>query len=74
MFYQQVSKKQKYRFSVVISEMRNNNELPSYWAVIMGFVNCIVLANGELEDRVKIRNEFLGKFIIDIFDGKGPTI
>ena len=55
----QVCKNQRYRLSILIHELRSA-ELPGYQASLMAFVNCLILANEALEDRVKIRNEFIG--------------
>ena len=52
--------KQRHRFSVVIRELRAA-ELPTYQATLLAFVNCVILAYDELDDRVRIRNELLGK-------------
>ena len=38
--------------------------LPGYQASVMAFINCLILANYTLEDRVRIRNEFTGKYIL----------
>ncbi len=55
----QTCKNQRYRFSIVLHELRCA-ELPGYQASLMGLVNCLILANENLQDRVRIRNEFIG--------------
>ena len=35
--------------------------LPAYQASVMAFINCLILANEDLEDRVRMRNELIGK-------------
>ncbi|XP_061163683.1 protein diaphanous-like [Saccostrea echinata] len=54
-----IKKNQRYRFSVIMDELEKA-DLVSYRTTLMGFVNCIILANEELQERVRIRNEFIG--------------
>ena len=58
----QVFKNQRYRFSILMYEL-GSSVLPAYQAFVMAFINCLILANYTLEDRVRIRNEFTGNFI-----------
>ena len=58
----QVFKNQRYRFSILMHEL-GSSVLPAYQASVMAFINCLILANYTLEDRVRIRNEFTGNFI-----------
>ncbi len=55
----QVCKNLPQRLSVVLHELRCA-ELPGYQSSLMGLVNCLILANENLQDRVRIRNEFIG--------------
>jgi hypothetical protein len=56
----QVSKKQRYRFSLIMNEMKFA-ELLTYKATLLALINCIVVGAEELEDRVRLRNEFIGE-------------
>lgn len=43
--------------------MKNTN-VASFLATMMGLVNCLILANEILEDRVRMRNEFIGRSFV----------
>lgn len=60
-FSLQTLKKQRYRFSLIVNELRMA-ELVPYKTTLMAFVNCIIVANEELEDRSRVRNEFIGRY------------
>ncbi|XP_062592916.1 inverted formin-2-like, partial [Saccostrea cucullata] len=60
-------KKQRYRFSLIVNELRMADLVP-YKTALMAFVNCIIVANEELEDRVRVRNEFIGLNILDMIN------
>ncbi|XP_061190244.1 inverted formin-2-like [Saccostrea echinata] len=62
-----IMKKQRYRFSVVVNELRKADLIP-YKTTLMAFVNCIIVANKELQERVRIRNEFVGLNILDMLN------
>lgn len=55
----QTLKKQRYRFSLIVNELRMADLVP-YKTTLMAFINCIIVANEELEDRTRVRNEFIG--------------
>jgi len=54
-------KKQRYRFSLIVNELRMA-ELTPYKITILAFVNCILVATDSLDDRICIRNEFIGNY------------
>ncbi|XP_061190247.1 inverted formin-2-like [Saccostrea echinata] len=58
-------KKQRYRFSVIVNELKTADLVP-YKTTLMAFVNCVIAANEELEERVRIRNEFIGLNLLDV--------
>ncbi|XP_021344592.1 inverted formin-2-like isoform X2 [Mizuhopecten yessoensis] len=60
-------KKQRYRFSLIVNELRMA-ELVPYKTTIMGFINCILVATEALEDRTCVRNEFIGLNLLDIIN------
>eukprot|EP00105_Crassostrea_gigas_P020124 XP_011438826.1 PREDICTED: inverted formin-2 [Crassostrea gigas] len=60
-------KKQRYRFSLIVNELRMADLVP-YKTTLMAFINCIIVANEELEDRTRVRNEFIGLNILDLIN------
>ena len=58
----QNAKKCRYRFSLLVDELRGA-ESDAYRTTILGFINSIILYTDRIEDRVRIRNEFIGKLI-----------
>lgn len=56
----QTTKKLRYRFGVILDEL-NKEESISYRAALLGFINCLIIYSKDIEDRVRIRNEFIGK-------------
>ena len=57
----QRTKGQRYRFSLLLQEIRNA-ETHEYAAVILAFINCIIAGSPDLSQRVALRNEFIGNF------------
>ena len=53
-------KGQRYRFSVVVNELKHLEIMP-YISSCVAFVNAIILATDNFQQRVKVRNEFIGK-------------
>ncbi|XP_069130922.1 inverted formin-2-like isoform X2 [Argopecten irradians] len=60
-------KKQRYRFSLIVNELRMA-ELVPYKTTIMGFINCILVATETLDDRISVRNEFIGLNLLDLIN------
>ena len=60
-FHIQSRKGQRYRFSVVISEMKHVEIIP-YVTSCVAFVNAIIMSTDDFQERVKIRNEFIGEY------------
>ena len=56
----QRTKCQRYRFSLLLQEIKNA-ETHEYAAVIMAFINCIITGAPDLGQRLALRNEFIGK-------------
>ncbi|XP_028397641.1 inverted formin-2-like isoform X1 [Dendronephthya gigantea] len=59
------TKGQRYRFSVIVNELKNA-ESSSYKATCLAFVNSIIIASDQFDERVRIRNEFIGLQLLDI--------
>ncbi|KAJ8298508.1 hypothetical protein KUTeg_025039 [Tegillarca granosa] len=60
-------KKQRYRFSIIVNELRTA-ELTSYKTTVMAFINCILVATEDLHERIRIRNEFIGLNLLDLIN------
>ncbi|XP_050417199.1 inverted formin-2 isoform X2 [Patella vulgata] len=58
-------KKQRYRFSIIVNELKNAELLP-YKTTLMAFINCILVGTDELQERISIRNQFIGLNFLDI--------
>ncbi|KAL3880416.1 hypothetical protein ACJMK2_032656 [Sinanodonta woodiana] len=54
-----VIKKKKYRFSLILDELREIDNVP-YQTVLLEFINCVIIYTEKIEERVRIRNEFFG--------------
>ena len=61
----QVSKNQRYRFSLIINELRHAEIIP-YKICLLSFINCILMSTEDFEARVRLRNEFIGLQLLDI--------
>jgi hypothetical protein len=55
----QSAKGQRYRFSVIVNELKNT-ESASYKATCLSFINSIIIACQQFDERIRIRNEFIG--------------
>lgn len=56
----QTLKNERYRLKVVVDELQNA-EAVDYQTVILAFINCLIISTPQLNDRIRIRNEFIGK-------------
>lgn len=52
--------KYQYRFSLLLNELRHADH-NAYKVSILALINAIIFANENIQDRMRIRNEFLGK-------------
>jgi hypothetical protein len=59
------SKGQSYRFSLLVNELRNA-ETESYTLCLLSLINCIVSASPSVQERIRIRNEFIGLKLFDV--------
>lgn len=55
-------KNQQYRFSVIMNELSNTDNVP-YMVTLLSAINAIILGKEDLRTRTQIRNEFIGKDI-----------
>ncbi|XP_062433049.1 inverted formin-2 isoform X2 [Rhea pennata] len=60
-------KNQQYRFSVIMNELSNTDNVP-YMVTLLSAINAIILGKEELRTRTQIRNEFIGLQLLDILD------
>ncbi|CAL1536506.1 unnamed protein product [Lymnaea stagnalis] len=60
-------RKQRYRFSLLITDLRNS-DLTTYKTTVMALINSIIVASENLRDRVRIRNEFVALNILDVIN------
>ncbi|BFZ15249.1 hypothetical protein BsWGS_18289 [Bradybaena similaris] len=58
-------RKQRYRFSLLITEL-SNSDLTTYKTSVMALINSIIVASENLRDRVRIRSEFVALNILDV--------
>jgi hypothetical protein len=56
----QVLKGQRYRFNVIVAELRGASAV-DYQTALVAFINCIIISTPQLKDRIRIRNEFIGQ-------------
>lgn len=54
------NKDERYRFKFVVEELRSGKDL-EYLATVATFINCSIISAGSLKERIRIRNEYLGK-------------
>ncbi|XP_070554543.1 inverted formin-2-like [Ptychodera flava] len=58
-------KNQRYRFSIVINELKSSENL-MYTTTLIGFINSLLDANDDAKERRWLRNEFIGLGLLDI--------
>lgn len=57
----QTSKKKRYRFSLVLDELTRTDNV-HYKVILLEFINCVIIYTEDVEDRIRIRNEFYGMY------------
>ncbi|XP_033111199.1 inverted formin-2-like [Anneissia japonica] len=55
----------RYRFSFIVDEL-DLAEALTYKTTIVAFINCILIATEDIEQRVRLRNEFIGLKLLDV--------
>lgn len=50
-----------------MQELRSS-EQTSYQAILLSLINCLIMSNDSLEDRIEMRSEFIGLNIQNILD------
>ena len=59
----QRSRCERYRFSVLMQEMRRSSN-EGYLASIVAFINSVLAGAGDLKKRTRLRNELLGNLYV----------
>ncbi|KAI8123492.1 Inverted formin-2 [Lucilia cuprina] len=52
-------KNERYRFKIVINELEKTTTI-EYQVALLAFINCVIISAATLQDRIRIRNEFIG--------------
>ncbi|XP_071951064.1 uncharacterized protein [Antedon mediterranea] len=55
----------RYRFGFIVDEL-NVAESSSYKTTILAFINCILIQTDNIDQRVRLRNEFIGLKLLDV--------
>lgn len=53
-------KNERYRFKIVINELEKTTTI-EYQVALLAFINCVIISAATLQDRIRIRNEFIGE-------------
>lgn len=59
MFVLQFTKGQRYRFSLLLQELKGA-ETEEYVACLLAFINCIIAGAPDISARIRLRNEVIG--------------
>ncbi|XP_070498012.1 formin-F isoform X1 [Chironomus tepperi] len=60
-------KNERYRLRVVVNELDKCSNL-EYKVALLSFVNCVIISSKCLQDRIRIRNEFIGLSILPVLN------
>nr|XP_036670775.1 formin-J [Drosophila suzukii]XP_036670776.1 formin-J [Drosophila suzukii] len=70
-FYKNL-KKQRYRFKIVINELELSSAVAQppldYQAALLAFINCVIISAATLQERIRIRNEFIGLKVLPLLN------
>lgn len=58
-------KQTRYRFKIVVVELDAPETPIEYQVALLSFVNCVIISTQGLQDRLRVRNEFIGKFMFN---------
>ncbi|XP_039256572.2 inverted formin-2-like [Styela clava] len=59
------TKMQRYRFSIVVNELKEAENNP-YQISVLSFINAVIISSDSLTKRMQIRNEFIALDLLDI--------
>ncbi|XP_021954414.1 FH2 domain-containing protein 1 isoform X2 [Folsomia candida] len=60
-------KNERYRFKFIVNELQHGPTV-DYQTAVIAFVNCLILATSDLQERIRIRSEFLGLKLAQILN------
>ncbi|XP_033103460.1 inverted formin-2-like isoform X2 [Anneissia japonica] len=60
-----ITKQQRYRFSFMVNELKQDVIIP-YKASLVSFINAILISTEDFDERIRLRNEFIGLKLLDI--------
>lgn len=60
-------KNERYRFKIVINELENATNI-EYQVALLAFINCVIISAANLQDRIRIRNEFIGLKVLPLLN------
>lgn len=60
----QALKGERYPLSVVVEELKSASST-DYKTALVAFVNCLIISAPRLPDRIRVRNEFIGQFLLE---------
>ncbi|KAL5291519.1 FHDC1 family protein [Megaselia abdita] len=60
-------KNERYRFRIVISELENATT-SEYQLALLAFINCVIISASSLQNRIRIRNEFIGLKVLPVLN------
>ncbi|XP_062128227.1 formin-J isoform X1 [Drosophila sulfurigaster albostrigata] len=70
-FYKNL-KKERYRFKIVINELEQSSAATvpplDYQATLLAFINCVIISEPKLQERIRIRNEFIGLKVLPLLN------
>ncbi|XP_055915666.1 formin-J [Eupeodes corollae] len=65
-FYKNL-KNERYRFKIVINELEKATNV-EYQVALLAFINCVIISAANLQDRIRIRNEFIGLKVLPLLN------
>ncbi|XP_061402563.1 inverted formin-2-like, partial [Musca vetustissima] len=65
-FYKNL-KNERYRFKIVINELEKATNI-EYQVALLAFINCVIISAASLQDRIRIRNEFIGLKVLPLLN------
>lgn len=60
---EQTIKGERYRLNIVVVELDKTTSV-EYQIALLAFVNCVIISAATLQDRIRMRNEFIGEYLI----------
>lgn len=54
-------KDDRYRLNIVVVELDKTSAV-EYQVALLAFINCVIISAKTLQDRIRVRNEFIGEY------------